>query len=109
MDVHLIDGTYELFRHFFAVPPEQDASGVEIGATRGVVRSVLGLMESGATHVGIATDHVIESFRNQMWGGYKTGAGIEAALKDQFPILEDALRALGVVVWAMVEQEADDA
>lgn len=109
MKVHLVDGTYELFRHFYAVPPHKDPDGVEVGATRGVLRSLLGLLESGATHIGVATDHVIESFRNDMWGGYKTGAGIDPALKAQFPILEDALRAFGVTVWPMIEQEADDA
>ncbi|MEO5894902.1 MAG: 5'-3' exonuclease H3TH domain-containing protein [Vicinamibacterales bacterium] len=109
MDVHLIDGTYELFRYFYAVPSAKDADGQEVGAVRGVVGSVLGMMNRGATHVGVATDKVIESFRNEMWPGYKTGAGIDPALLSQFPILEDALEALGVVVWPMVEYEADDA
>ena len=109
MEVHLIDGTYELFRHFYAVPSARDANGLEVGAVRGVVGSVLGLLNRGATHVGVATDHVIESFRNRMWPGYKTGAGIDPALLGQFGLLEEALTALGVTVWAMVEEEADDA
>ena len=109
MNVHLIDGTYELFRHFYAVPSARDRDGLEVGAVRGVVSSVLGLINRGATHVGVATDHVIESFRNRMWPGYKTGAGIDPALLSQFGLLEEALAALGVVVWAMVEEEADDA
>jgi len=109
MDVHLIDGTYELFRHFYAVPSARDANGLEIGAVRGVVGSVLGLINRGATHIGVATDHVIESFRNRMWPGYKTGAGIDPTLLGQFGLLEESLTALGVTVWAMVEEEADDA
>ena len=109
MQIHLIDGTYELFRYFYAVPSAKDADGQEVGAVRGVVASVLGMMNRGATHVGVATDHIIESFRNRLWPGYKTGAGIDPALWSQFPILEDALTALGVVVWPMVEFEADDA
>jgi 5'-3' exonuclease len=109
MDVHLIDGTYELFRHFYGAPRARDAEGREVGAVRGVVASVLGLFTSGATHVGVATDHVIESFRNDLWAGYKTGAGIDPDLWAQFPLLEEALTALGVVVWPMVEFEADDA
>ena len=109
MNVHLIDGTYELFRHFFAVPAAADAKGREIGAVRGVLRSVMYMIEQGATHIGVATDHVIESFRNQLYAGYKTGEGIDPALYSQFPILEEALEAMGVVVWAMVEFEADDA
>jgi 5'-3' exonuclease len=107
--VHLVDGTYELFRYFFALPGHLDDDGVEVDAVRGVLGSVLGLLEDGATHVGVATDHIIESFRNDLWPGYKTGAGIDPALVTQFPLLEDALRALGVTVWAMVELEADDA
>ena len=109
MEIHLIDGTYELFRYFYAVPSAKDADGQEVGAVRGVVASVLGMMNRGATHVGVATDHIIESFRNRLWPGYKTGAGIDPALWSQFPILEDALTALGVVLWPMVEFEADDA
>ena len=109
MIVHLIDGTFELFRHFHAVPPAKDAAGVEIGAVRGVVGSIRGMLNFGATHVGVATDHVIESFRNDLWPGYKTGDGIEPELLSQFPLLEEALSAFGVVVWPMIEYEADDA
>jgi len=109
MDVCLIDGTYELFRHFFAVPSLKDAKGREIGAVRGVVNSVKGMIDHGTTHLGVATDRVIESFRNDLYPGYKTGEGIPAELYSQFPILEDALEAMGVVVWPMVEFEADDA
>ena len=109
MDVHLIDGTYELFRYFYALPSARDLEGREVGAVRGVIGSVLGLINRGATHVGVATDHVIESFRNRLWRGYKTGAGIDPALLQQFPLLEEALVALGVTVWPMVEFEADDA
>ncbi len=109
MDVHLVDGTYELFRHHFAVPSQRDLDGMEIAATRGVLGSMLAMLEGGATHVGVATDHVVESFRNELWTGYKTSAGMDPELLAQFPVLEDALRALGVSVWAMVELEADDA
>ena len=109
MDVHLVDGTYELFRHHFAVPSQRDLDGMEIAATRGVLGSILAMLEGGATHVGVATDHVVESFRNDLWPGYKTSAGMDPELLAQFPVLEDALRALGVSVWAMVELEADDA
>jgi 5'-3' exonuclease len=110
MIVHLIDGTYELFRHFYAVPPARDARGREVGAVRGVISSVLGMIRSGdATHVGVATDHVIESFRNRLWRGYKTSEGVPPELLQQFPLLEEALDAMGVVVWPMVEFEADDA
>ena len=108
MQVHLVDGTYELFRHHFAVPAHVDPSGVEVAATRGVVGSMLQLLEGGATHVAVATDHIVESFRNDLYDGYKTGEGMEPLLLVQFPLLEDALEALGVTVWAMVEQEADD-
>lgn len=108
MEVHLIDGTYELFRHYFAVPSRLSASGVEVGAFRGVLGNVLTLLESGATHVAVATDHVIESFRNDLWPGYKDGSGVEAELLVQFGPLEDGLRAMGVAVWPMVEYEADD-
>jgi 5'-3' exonuclease len=107
--VYLIDGTYELFRHFFAVPSQKDVEGNEVAAVRGVLASVLVMLRDGATHIGVATDHVVESFRNDLWAGYKTGAGIEPELFAQFPMLEDALAALGVVVWPMVEYEADDA
>ena len=109
MHIHLIDGTYELFRHFYAVPSARDEDGREIGAVRGVVGSVLGMINRGATHVGVATDHVIESFRNRLWPGYKTGAGIDPDLLSQFGLLEEVLQALGVTVWPMVEYEADDA
>ena len=109
LDVHLVDGTYELFRHYYAVPSALDRNGREVGAVRGVLSSILGMINGGATHVGVATDHVIESFRNKLWRGYKTGAGIEPALLAQFQVLEDALTALGVAVWPMVEMEADDA
>ena len=109
MDVHLIDGTYELFRYFFAVPSAKDSDGQEIGAVRGVVGSVLSMIEAGATHVGVATDHVVESFRNDLYSGYKTSEGVDPELLSQFPILEEALQALGVLVWPMIEFEADDA
>ncbi len=109
MRVHLLDGTYELFRHFYAMPRQQDRTGHEVAAIIGVLGSVLGMLEGGSTHLGVATDHVIESFRNELWAGYKTSAGIEPDLLAQFHPLEDALRAMGVVVWAMKEFEADDA
>ena len=110
MIVHLLDGTYELFRHFYALPSSKDAQGQEVAAVRGVVSSVLGMIRGGeATHIGVATDHVIESFRNSLWRGYKTSAGVPRELMSQFPLLEEALTALGVVVWPMVEFEADDA
>ncbi len=109
MVVHLIDGTFELFRHYYGVPKARDQNGVEVGAVRGVVASVRGMLNYGATHVGVATDHVIESFRNQLWPGYKTSEGVEPDLLAQFHPLEDALTALGVVVWPMIEHEADDA
>jgi 5'-3' exonuclease len=109
MDVHLIDGTYELFRHFFAVPSALDAKGNEVGAVRGVLMSMLGLMEGGATHVGVATDHVVESFRNELYAGYKTSEGVPEPLLAQFPVLEEALESMGVKVWPMVQYEADDA
>ncbi|MGD0298654.1 MAG: 5'-3' exonuclease H3TH domain-containing protein [Bryobacteraceae bacterium] len=109
MDVHLVDGTYELFRHFFAVPSSLDANGKEVGAVRGVLMSVLGLIEAGATHVGVATDHVVESFRNHLYPGYKTSEGVPEPLLAQFPVLEEALESMGVRVWPMVEYEADDA
>jgi len=108
MQVHLVDGTYELFRHHFAVPSHLDPEGIEVAATRGVVGSVLMMLEEGATHVGVATDHVIESFRNDLYDGYKTGEGTDPELLAQFPMVEDALRALGVAVFAMVDVEADD-
>jgi 5'-3' exonuclease len=107
--VHLVDGTYELFRYFMSPAAAFDRAPEALRAVRGVVGSILGMLEDGATHVGVATDHVIESFRNALWPGYKTGDGIDPMLSSQFGPLEDALSALGVVVWAMVEFEADDA
>lgn len=109
MDVHLIDGTYELFRHFFAVPSTADSNGQEIGAVRGVLSSVLSMIERGATHIGVATDHVVESFRNDLYPGYKTSEGVPPELLSQFLLLEEALEAMGVLVWPMVDYEADDA
>ena len=109
MKVHLIDGTYELFRYFFALPSAVDATGQEIAAVRGVAASVLSMIDAGATHIGVATDHVVESFRNDLYAGYKTSEGVPPELLSQFPILEEVLRALEVVVWPMVEFEADDA
>src|SRR5512132_2661140 len=109
MRVFLVDGTYELFRHYYGVPPHRTAEGAEVAATRGVLWSMLRLLEGGVTHLGVATDHVIESFRNGLWPGYKTGAGVERALLAQFQPLEDALGAMGVATWPMVELEADDA
>jgi len=94
LDVYLVDGTYELFRHYYAVPSVKDKDGREVGAVRGVINSVRGLIKGGATHLGVATDHVIESFRNQLWPGYKTGEGIDPNLLSQFPLLEEALAAL---------------
>jgi 5'-3' exonuclease len=109
VDVHLVDGTYELFRHFYALPAARDESGRNVAAVRGVVGSLLGMINRGATHVGVATDHVIESFRNRLWHGYKTSAGVDPELLAQFGLLEEALSALGLAVWPMVEYEADDA
>ena len=110
MQVHLVDGTYELFRQFLAPRPGHlDPNGVEVGATRAVMSSILTMLEGGATHVGVASDHVIESFRNDLWETYKDGSGVDPLLSNQFALLEDALVALGVTVWAMVEFEADDA
>ena len=109
MEIHLIDGTYELFRHYYALPSAHDREGHEVAAVRGVLASVLGMIKGGATHIAVATDHVIESFRNQLWPGYKTGEGIEPDLLAQFPLLEEVLLAAGIVVWPMVEFEADDA
>ena len=109
MKVYLIDGTYELFRHYYAVPKARDASGREVGAVRGVLNSVRGMITGGATHIGVATDHVIESFRNALWPGYKTSAGVERDRLAQFTLLEEVLAAYGFAVWPMVEFEADDA
>ena len=108
MDVYLIDGTYELFRHYFALPSHRNAQDEEVAAARGVLAYLLSLLESGVTHLGVATDHVIESFRNDLWPGYKTGAGIEPSLWSQFPVVEEGLRAMGVACWAMTDLEADD-
>ena len=109
MNVHLIDGTYELFRYFFAVPSAKYNTGQEIGAVRGVLGSVFSMIEAGATHLGVATDHVVESFRNDLYAGYKTSEGVPPELLSQFPILEEALGAMGVKVWPMTYFEADDA
>jgi 5'-3' exonuclease len=108
MEVHLVDGTYELFRHHFAVPSHLDPAGMEVAATRGVLGTLLTMLEQGATHVGVATDHVVESFRNDLWPGYQTSEGMPPELLEQFSLLEDGMRALGVTVWPMVDQEADD-
>jgi 5'-3' exonuclease len=110
MKIHLIDGTYELFRNYFGAPPKKALTGQEVGATLGLVKSLLMLLTSpGVTHVGVAFDHVIESFRNDLYAGYKTGAGVDPNLLAQFPLAEKAVAALGVVVWPMVKFEADDA
>ena len=109
MVVHLIDGTYELFRHFYGRRSGGKRDGQPLGAAAGVLHTVLQMLETGATHVGVATDHIIESFRNDLWPGYKTGAGVDPALRAQFGPLEEALAAMGVTVWPMVELEADDA
>ena len=109
LDIYLIDGTYELFRHYYALPSARDGRGREVAAVRGVLRSLLGMMTVGSTYIGVATDHVVESFRNALWPGYKTGEGMDPVLYAQFEPLEEALSALGVVVWPMVEFEADDA
>ena len=109
MDVYLIDGTYELFRYYFAVPSSKDAQGQEIGAVRGVLGSVLAMIEGGVTHLGVATDHVVESFRNDLYAGYKTSEGVPEELLSQFPLLEEGLQAMGVKVWPMTYFEADDA
>jgi len=109
LKVYLVDGTYELFRHYYALPSARDEDGREVAAVRGVLASVLGMVKEGATHIGVATDHVIESFRNDLWPGYKTSDGIEPDLWAQFPLLEEILSAAGIVVWPMIEYEADDA
>ena len=108
MKVHLVDGTYELFRHYFALPSTTNDAGQEVGAVAGVLGSMLGMIEAGATHLAVATDQVIASFRQGLWPGYKDGSRIEPELHSQFPLLEEGLNALGVVVWPMVEHEADD-
>ncbi len=109
LNVYLVDGTYELFRHYYALPPALDKEGKDVAAVRGVLRSVLSMINDGATYIAVATDHVIESFRNRLWPDYKTSKGIEPALFAQFHLLEQVLAAAGVVVWPMVEFEADDA
>jgi len=109
VEIHLVDGTYELFRHYYALPSARDVNGREVAAVRGVVASVLGMIKEGATHVAVASDHVIESFRNDLWPDYKTSDGIDPDLLTQFPLLEEVLLAAGVVVWPIVEFEADDA
>jgi 5'-3' exonuclease len=109
LEIYLLDGTYELFRHHFALPSSRDAQGREVAAVKGVISSVRAMLKSGVTHIGVATDHVVESFRNGLWPGYKTSEGVEPELLAQFPILEEALWELGVIVWPMVEFEADDA
>ena len=109
MEIYLVDGTYELFRHYYAVPSARDAEGREVGAVRGVLRSLLGMLKGGVTHVAVATDHVVESFRNELWDGYKTSEGVEPDLLAQFEVLEEVLAAAGMMVWPMEEFEADDA
>jgi 5'-3' exonuclease len=109
VDIYLIDGTYELFRHYFAVPSAKDEKGQEVAAVRGVINSLKGMIDRGVTHLGVATDHVIESFRNDLYPGYKTGEGVAPDLFSQFPILEQSLQAIGIAVWPMIEFEADDA
>jgi 5'-3' exonuclease len=109
LDVYLVDGTYELFRHYYALPSARDAEGREVAAVRGVLASVLGMIKGGATHIAVATDHVIESFRNELWADYKTSEGVEPDLLAQFPLLEEVISAAGIVLWPMVEFEADDA
>ena len=109
LDIYLVDGTYELFRHYYALPSARDHDGREVAAVRGVLASVLGMVKGGATHIAVATDHVIESFRNDLWPDYKTSEGIEPDLLAQFSLLEEILSAAGLVVWPMIEFEADDA
>ena len=109
MKVYLIDGTYELFRHYYALPSARDEHSMEVAAVRGVLASMLGMIKGCATHIAVATNHVIESFRNSLWPGYKTSEGVEPDLLAQFPLLEDVLTAAGIVVWPMVKFEADDA
>jgi len=109
VNVFLVDGTYELFRHYYALPSAKDAGGQEVAAMRGVLASVLGMIRNGSTYIAVATDHVIESFRNKLWPGYKTSAGVPHDLLSQFHPLEEVLSAAGIAVWPMVEFEADDA
>ena len=109
MEIHLVDGTYELFRHYFAVPSHKTSEGVEVAATRGVLGTLVRLLEDGATHVGVATDHVIESFRNDLFDGYKTGEGTPPEIMSQFPLVEALIEAAGFITFPMIEFEADDA
>ncbi len=109
MKVHLVDGTYELFRHYYGAPAHRSAGNEEVGAARAVLGSLLGMLEAGATHMGVATDHVIESWRNDAWPTYKSSAGVPPDLLAQFPLFEEALASMGLVVWAMTDLEADDA
>ena len=109
MQVYLVDGPYELFRHYYALPSARDQQGREVAAARGVLKSMLGMLKGGVTHLAVATDHVVESFRNGLWPDYKTSEGVEADLRAQFPLLEEILAAAGIVVWPMIEFEADDA
>lgn len=109
MDAYLVDGTYELFRHFYVPPSHRNKNGEEVAAVRGVLNSVAGMLESGTTHIGVATDHVIESFRNKLWPDYKNSEGVDPNILAQFPLLEEGLVAMGVTVWPMIELEADDA
>src|SRR6201997_5739126 len=109
LEIYLVDGTYELFRHYYALPPARDSDGREVAAVRGVLASMLGMIKGGATHIAVATDHVIESFRNGLWPDYKASEGIDPDLLAQFPLLEEVLSAAGIIVWPMVEFEADDA
>jgi 5'-3' exonuclease len=109
VNVYLVDGTYELFRHYYALPSAKDVDGHEVAAVRGVLASVMGMIRNGATHIAVATDHVVESFRNDLWPGYKTSEGVPRDLLAQFPLLEDVLSAAGIAVWPMTEFEADDA
>src|SRR5499427_10191670 len=102
MEIYLVDGTYELFRHYYALPSAKDKDGREVAAVRGVLSSILGMIKSGATHIAVATDHVIESFRNGLWPGYKTSEGVDPELLGQFGLLEETLAAAGIVVWPMI-------
>ena len=109
MEIHLVDGTYELFRHYFAVPSHKTSEGIEVAATRGVLGTLVRLLEDGATHIGVATDHVVESFRNDLFDGYKTGEGTPPEIMSQFPLVEALIKAAGFITFPMVEFEADDA
>ena len=109
MEIHLVDGTYELFRHYFAVPSHKTSEGIEVAATRGVLGTLVRLLEDGATHIGVATDHVVESFRNDLFDGYKTGEGTPHEIMSQFPLVEALIEAAGFITFPMVEFEADDA